>query len=246
MRIALLTDIHANLEALDACIAAAAASRVDAWVCLGDIVGYGPDPSAVIDRIAGLGARGAVVIQGNHDAAAAAEQAGMSEKARLAIEWTRARLTAEERRYLRELPLDHRDGDRLYVHASANDPAEWHYVDAPSTAGASLAATDARFTFCGHTHQPALYHAHAGRAPTYFRPHADKSVPLPRMRRHVVVVGSVGQPRDRDARACWGLFDTSDSSIVMRRVPYDVDATMRKIKAAGLPEWLADRLALGR
>lgn len=246
MRIALLTDIHANIEALDACLAAAEAVHVDAWVCLGDLVGYGPDPKAVVERIAGLRARGAVVIQGNHDEAAAAETAAMSENARLAIDWTRARLSADERRFLRELPLQARDHDRLYVHASANDPAEWHYVDAPSTAGASLAATDARFTFCGHTHLPALYHALPGRAPAFFRPLADKPVPLSRLRRHVVVVGSVGQPRDRDPRACWGLFDTADNSIAMRRVPYDVDETMRKIKAAGLPEWLADRLAMGR
>jgi diadenosine tetraphosphatase ApaH/serine/threonine PP2A family protein phosphatase len=247
VRIALLADIHANVEALDVCLDAARNARVDRYVFLGDLVGYGPDPVAVIDRVAILREAGAVVIQGNHDeAAAVTTPSAMSIHARRALDWTRQQLSTTHAAFLGGLPIIDEDGDRLYVHASAAAPGEWRYLHDNADAIASLAACRSRVTFCGHTHVPALFHAQGGRAPSHFRPQANTPVALSKLRRYIVVLGAVGQPRDRDPRACWGLYDTRDDTITLRREPYDVETTTAKIMAADLPEWLATRLIDGR
>lgn len=246
MRIGLLTDIHANREALDACLADIDVEGCDLLVVLGDIVGYGPDPAYAVDRVRELAERGAVVVKGNHDEAAVAPRRGMSEHARRAIDWTRDGIDDDAKAYLDALPFSVADEDRLYVHAGAADPARWVYVDDIESAAQSFAGSTARSIFCGHTHLPALFHMLPGRRPQHFRPLDNKPVPLSQGRRNLIVVGSVGQPRDRNPKACWGLLDTAERSVTMRRVPYDLDTTMRKINDAGLPEWLALRLAEGR
>ena len=246
MRIGLFSDIHGNREAFDACIADARGAGLDRIVVLGDLVGYGPDPAYVVDRVRALADEGALVLRGNHDDYAVRPRRGMSENARIAIEWTHERLDSDALGYLGALPLEIPDGERLYVHASAADPASWTYVDDRDAAEACLAATGARQIYCGHTHVPALYHSIAGRKPEHFRPLPNKPIPLSSARRYVLVTGAVGQPRDRNPNACWGLLDTEAKSVTLMRVPYDVDATMRKINDAGLPEWLGRRLKEGR
>lgn len=246
MRIGLLSDIHGNREALDACLASLAEERCDRVVVLGDLVGYGPDPVYVVDRVRELAERGAIVIRGNHDDYVARPRRGMSEHAKTAIDWTRTRLDAETQAYLGALPLSVREDDRLYVHASADEPADWTYVDDVDTADRSLQATDARHVYCGHTHVPALFHAMPGRRAQYFRPLPNRPIPFVASRRYLLVLGAVGQPRDRNPNACWGLVDTDEPGVTLVRIPYDVDTTMRKINDAGLPEWLARRLAEGR
>jgi diadenosine tetraphosphatase ApaH/serine/threonine PP2A family protein phosphatase len=251
VRIALISDIHGNREALEAVLADIEAAGVDEIVCLGDVVGYGADPEAVTERIARLVEDGAICVKGNHDAAIETGGRRMSENAAIAIEWTARRLGDDHKRFLKGLPLAEHDGDLLFVHASADKPEGWTYVVSADEAAASLDATDARVTFCGHTHVPAHFSILHGISGTTgktvtFRPVADRPVPLSRIRRHLAVMGAVGQPRDGDPRACWGLYDGLAGEITWRRVPYDVETAVRKIKDAGLPDRLASRLIDGR
>ncbi len=246
MRIAILTDIHANREALEAVVASARTTGVDRFVLLGDIVGYGPDPEFTIETAARLVEEGAVAIKGNHDEAATLERFSMSPNAREAMNWTKKRLHKDHLRFLGALPMQHRDGDILYVHASAHEPEKWHYLDGMEAAARCAAATDARRVFCGHTHIPVHFHGLSGKPLQPFIPLPGKPVPLSPLRRSVTVVGAVGQPRDGIAPACYGLLDTGERTITMVRVAYDTEETMRKIKDYGLPLWLGMRLQIGR
>jgi diadenosine tetraphosphatase ApaH/serine/threonine PP2A family protein phosphatase len=246
MLTAILTDIHANREAFDAVLKAADTLGAERFVLLGDLVGYGPDPAYAVERTAELAGRGAVVIRGNHDDAVSSGTRGMSEMARKALEWTLPRLTAEHRHFLASLPLTVEDEDRLYVHDSADEPGRWHYVDNVDGAARCLAACTARTVFCGHTHVPVLYYALSGKVPFAFKPLDGVAAPLSPLRRHVAVVGSVGQPRDGNPAACFAMLDTNANTVTMVRVPYDWDRTAAKIEAAGLPGWLGMRLKVGR
>ncbi len=245
MRIAFLTDIHANLEALQAALRALDTFGYDKLVILGDLVGYGPDPVAVVEIIADLVDKGAMCIKGNHDEAASIGPGGMSENARVAMIWTQTQLQAAQISFLNALPLQIDDEDRLYVHASADKPAKWPYINSVERAELCLDSTSARLVFVGHTHIPAIYHALPGRPPVAFKPLRDVAVPLSGMRRAVIVVGAVGQPRDDISAACFGMFDISQRTIAMRRVAYDHSETAEKIRRAGLPFWLGERLAIG-
>jgi len=246
MRIGLLTDIHANREALDAVLAAARRDGVDRLVLLGDLVGYGPDPEYVVDTTARLVADGAIALKGNHDEAVSLKKLAMSENARVAMEWTQPRLDEAQKAFLAALPMTHEEDDRLFVHASASRPQDWLYVNSVAAAAASLAATAARYTFCGHTHLPAHFHSLGGRPPQVFVPIANTALPLSPLRRSVTVVGAVGQPRDGIAAACYGLLDLRERTVTMRRIPYAAEETLRKIKESGLPAWLGMRLLVGR
>ena len=245
MLIALLADIHANREALEACLDDASREGADDLVFLGDLVGYGPDPAWVVERVAGLVAGGALAVQGNHDAAAAGGSETMSSLAEAAIRWTRERLEAVHKDFLRTLPLDLNEDDRLYVHASASAPEDWIYLVGAREAFHSFRATAQRLTFCGHTHKPALFNESATSLPHHHVPVDDAPVPLLAQRRWIAVLGAVGQPRDHNPAACYGLLDTAANRLTFRRVPYDVDVTARKIVKAGLPEALARRIVSG-
>lgn len=245
MLIALLADIHANREAMSACLADAESANVDRYVFLGDFVGYGADPAWVVDRVATMGAAGAVVVRGNHDAAIGDPREGMVAEAQTAIDWTRSRLDNAQKGFLANLPLAVEEDDRLFVHASACAPHTWIYLFDAREAEQSLMATNQRLTFCGHTHVPALFHATAMTPPQRHVPIAAKPTPLLAQRRWVAVLGSVGQPRDKNPTACYGLFDDVRNTLTYVRVPYDADLAARKIRAAGLPEILAARLTLG-
>jgi diadenosine tetraphosphatase ApaH/serine/threonine PP2A family protein phosphatase len=247
MRIAFLADIHANREAFDAALDALPALAAGRIVVLGDLVGYGPDPGYVVDRVTELVEAGAFCLKGNHDEAAVTGPArGMNELARTAIEWTREQLNPAQIEFLDRLPLTIAEEDRLYVHASAHEPAAWRYVDNQAEAVLCLEASASRVIVCGHTHVPALFYALRGKQPSLFIPKPNRPAPLFRLCRHIVVAGSVGQPRDSNPAACIGMLDTVDSSFAMMRIPYDHDATMRKIAEAGLPVWLGMRLKIGR
>lgn len=246
MRIAVLADIHANREALDAVREAIAAEAPDRIVIAGDIVGYGPDPAYAVEMAADYAARGAQILLGNHDQAVLKDDRGMNETARDAIRWTRRQLSDDHRAFLAALPLTAAEEDRLYVHASADAPDRWHYVHDAQAAGRSFAATGARLIVCGHTHVPAVFYARAGHWPVAFAPLDNQPAPLIATRRHLVVAGSVGQPRDGNPAACFALIDLGQGCVTMRRVPYDAEATARKVLAAGLPARLAARLVSGR
>lgn len=246
MRIAILSDIHANREAFDAVLEVVRKQAPDQLVLLGDLVGYGPDPVYVVEKAAHLVEGGAFCIKGNHDEAAALGRTDMTENARTAIEWTRERLARAQLDFLAQLPLSSRSGDRLYVHASAERPEKWLYIRDVDAAERCLSSSDARFIFCGHTHIPAIYYALPGRRPVHFRPLDNVGAPLSELRRHLVVVGAVGQPRDGNPAACFALLDTERREVTMVRVPYDHEKTARKIQASGLPGWLGMRLKIGR
>lgn len=246
MRIAFLADIHANREAFEAVLEKVGALAPDRIVLLGDIVGYGPDPEYAVEKAAELVERGAICLKGNHDEAAVSGPRGMSENARVAANWTMERLSPAHVRFLDNLPMTAQEDDRAYVHASAYHPDQWPYVRDVDSAGRCLAASAAVAIFCGHTHVPAVYYGLAGRRPVHHQPVPETDTPLLPTRRHVVVVGAVGQPRDGIPAACFGLLDTDRASVTMMRAPYDYEATGRKIRAAGLPAWLAMRLAVGR
>lgn len=245
MLIALLADIHSNREALDACLADARQEGADQYVFLGDLVGYGPDPVAVVERIAALAQQGALVIQGNHDAAAVGVPMPLNPIARVAIEWTKRQLDADHSRFLQKLPLDLNEDDRLYVHASAASPEDWIYMLGAREAFQSFRATAQRLTFCGHTHMPAVFNESSSGMPQKHVPVDNCPMPLLNQRRWIAVLGAVGQPRDRNNAACYGLLDTVTNRLTYQRVPYDVDVTARKTLAAGLPEALAKRLLAG-
>lgn len=247
MNLALLADVHANLEALSACLADARERGADRLAFLGDVVGYGADPERVVDTVAALVAGGALAVRGNHDdAAVTGDAADMHGAAKKAIAWTRARLDAGQRAFLAGLPLAVRGDGFLLVHASPERPADWTYVTDPLRAARGLAAAaPATWAFCGHVHEPVLYTEGAAARPVPFRPVPGVAIPVPPHRRWLAVVGSTGQPRDGNTAACYAMLDTDRATLTFFRVPYDWRAAADKVRAAGLPASLARRLERG-
>ena len=246
MRLAVFTDIHANRQAFSACLDFAQAHGAERTICLGDYVGYGADPEWTVEVVMALVERGAIAVRGNHDSAIGTPTVSMNAEAQAAIEWTRGRLSAAQRRFLAELPLTFQEDDRLYVHSEASNPGRWRYVQNALDAARSIVATPAHVTFCGHIHMPALYSLSSAAKMTSFVPRSGVPVQLLEGRRWLAVLGSVGQPRDGDPAASFAMFDTASREITYCRVPYDVDTAARRIRQNGLPFWLADRLLVGR
>ena len=218
-----------------------AAPRADGVLCLGDTVGYGADPLACIETVA---ARAQTVIGGNHEWAVAGrlDLGWFNRHARAAAEWTRERLDDDHRAWLDSLPLAAEIGDATLVHASPAQPEEWDYVVSAEDGFAALGACLTRGCFIGHSHRPGVWSV--GSAGAEHRP-GGGAVVREQGRRYLVNVGSVGQPRDRDARAAYAVWDVERGRVEIRRVAYDVAGARRKIEAAGLPRFLADRLAAG-
>ncbi|GIQ78518.1 metallophosphoesterase family protein [Bradyrhizobium sp. ma5] len=246
MRLALFADIHANRQAFAACLDAARARGAKRLICLGDVVGYGADPEWAVDTVMDLVADGAIAVRGNHDNAIGVPSDSMNADAQAAIDWTRGRLSGEQKAFLAELPMSREEDNRLYVHSEASDPVKWRYVRDTSDAARSMMATELQITFCGHIHRPGLYSMSSTAKMTSFVPTAGVAVQLLTGRRWLAVLGSVGQPRDGDPAASFAMFDTASREITYHRVPYDVATAAARIKASGLPLWLADRLAVGR
>jgi diadenosine tetraphosphatase ApaH/serine/threonine PP2A family protein phosphatase len=247
VKLALFADIHSNLEALTACLDHAKALGAERYAFLGDLVGYGADPVAVLERVEQHAADGAAVVLGNHDAAAIGRPTpGLNSLAQAAIDWTRERLGKRQRAFLAALPLTVRDDNLLFVHASAAVPERWTYVTGARQAQLSMAAGGgAGFIFSGHVHEQKLYYTGAGGYPLPFRPVAGTPIPTARHRQWLAIVGSTGQPRDRNTAACYALADLERARLTFFRVPYDYGSAAQKIRAAGLPERLARRLERG-
>jgi diadenosine tetraphosphatase ApaH/serine/threonine PP2A family protein phosphatase len=245
MKIAVLSDIHGNLEALRACLAHAEREGAGMHAFLGDLVGYGADPVACLGLLADYAGKGALLVRGNHDEAALGGLAeSMNFVAREAAYWTRAQLGAAEREFLSSLPLIVRRGDLLFVHASADVPQAWTYIASARQAERSMGATDASVTFAGHIHHQALFFSAGGRVRA-FQPVPGVPIPLAGRRRWLAIAGSVGQPRDGNNAAAYALFDEEERMLTFFRVPYDHMTAARKIIEAGLPERLARRLQRG-
>jgi diadenosine tetraphosphatase ApaH/serine/threonine PP2A family protein phosphatase len=251
MKLALLSDVHANLQAFDACIADACRSGAERFVLLGDFVGYGGDPAVALERVMQLVDDGALAVRGNHDDWAVQPPARNLALGERSAAWTHAQLSSAQRDFLAALPLVRTLEDCLFVHASAHEPDRWTYVDDTSTATRSLLAAQAqhsqtRFVFGGHVHRQSLYYLGSERRLMAFAPTPGIAIPTPRHRSWLATVGSVGQPRDGRPDAMYALFDTQSARLRFQRVPYDIDAAMRAIERAGADDHAARRLALGR
>ncbi len=247
MKCAVITDLHANREAVEAVLDHARRHGAQRWVLLGDFVGYGADPAWVVDQVRELVRQGAVVVMGNHDQAVVRGAApGMRADARFVVEWTRAQLSTTQLDFLAGLPMTQRHADQLYVHANAWAPAGWEYVQSRNDAVRSLHATDCRYTFCGHMHEPKLFNLSSIGKAGDFVPTAGVTIPVPKHRQWLVIPGSAGQPRDGNPAACYAMFDDDQSLLTFHRVPYDHDSAGAKILAAKLPQRLATRLEEGQ
>ena len=245
MLIALLSDVHANLEALTRCLEHARERGAERFNFLGDLVGYGADAAAVVDIVQQHARDGAVVILGNHDAAVEVEETYFNHAARAAIDWARDTLTPEQKAFVRGLPLIVREGPVCYVHATALNPERWDYIDSPGAAQRCANAANTSYTFCGHVHDQVLYFENSRGRMSEFRPFPGTAIPVRNHRRWVAIVGSVGQPRDRNPAAAYVLFDPARQELTFHRVGYDASSAADKIRKAGLPESLAQRVELG-
>lgn len=250
MRLALMSDIHSNIHALDACLAHAQAQGVDQCAILGDLVGYGPDPARVLDRVMTLSLQGAIVLKGNHDELALNPPATLVKNEDQGAGWTHQQLRADQRAFMEGLPLSARWESALLVHASAKDPKRWTYVvDARSAQNSLDAATqddNVTHVFGGHVHLQTLYYRGAGGKLMPFTPSVGVTVPVPKHRQWLATIGSVGQPRDGNQRAMYAIFDAKALTLTFHRVAYDHMAVARATREAGLPEFFAARLEIGR
>lgn len=245
MRIGILGDIHGNAEALRAVVAALRREAVDVWVQVGDIVGYGPEPSVCIDIVRELGC---ITCLGNHDAAVLGllDTSYFNNFARAAIHWTTPRLRPGDFEFLRSLALVVKCPEFTVVHGTLHMPDQFGYVISQVEAMDSLEQQETRLCFVGHSHVPAVYmRRNASPREIVVRPQSEVEVSYRGYDRVLMNVGSVGQPRDEDPRAAYGLVDTDREIAWVKRVHYDIAGVQRKIRDAGLPEVLANRLALG-
>jgi predicted phosphodiesterase len=241
-KFAIFSDIHGNLEALEAVLAEITAERVQEMICLGDIVGYGPNPAECLEMIRCLGCS---VVMGNHDEACiepAMEQA-LNEYARAGIVFARNQLSNAQKGWLRNRPMQLDFDDFTAVHASLSDDEPWQYVLSPTDALRHFMFQDKSLCFCGHSHRPGVWTLE-GRRVRCLAPASNVTLPLGA--RTLVNVGSVGQPRNLRPEACYVIYNRVALSVGFRFVPYNVKQTQGKILAAGLPRFLAQRLALGR
>ena len=240
MRIALFGDIHANLEALEAVLADAAAQGVTDYVCTGDVVGYNADPVACLEKVRDMNCP---TVKGNHDEDASGSHSldAMNPIAAAALEWTRSQLSDDQRHWLRHLRMVRQVNDFTVVHSTLDQPSNWNYVTNRFDAMANFSYQFTQVCFNGHTHVPRVY----VKVDKVMEIPAD-SIVIEVGSKYFINIGSVGQPRDGDWRAAYAVYDTDQKSVFIRRVEYDVATTQKKILAAGLPEMLAERIAEGR
>lgn len=236
MRIAIISDIHANLEALTKALDVIDEQKPDEIICLGDVVGYGPDPNQCVDLIRD---RAQVVLMGNHDYAVTHTEAteNFNPVAKEAVFWTREQISEDNLNFLSVLPYTHKRDKVYFVHSTPFEPQEWHYVFTLNDALSQFAYFDEMVCFIGHSHVPQIYYN-------------DTSVPisfdLSKDAKYLINVGSIGQPRDGNPRLSFGIFDIDQWHYQPFRSEYDMEKTAKKIRERGLPPFLADRLIKGR
>jgi predicted phosphodiesterase len=240
MRIALFGDIHANLEALDTVLEDAAAHDCTDWVCLGDVVGYNADPVACLERVRAMDIP---VVKGNHDEDASGDHSleSMNPVAAEALEWTRKQLNDEQREWLRTLRMVRQIQDFTVVHSTLDQPQSWGYVTNKFDAMSNFSYQFTQVCFHGHTHVPRVF-VKTQRV----QEEPAESIAVEDGAKYFINVGSVGQPRDGDWRACYAIYDLDSRTVNFRRLEYDLPTAQKKILAAKLPESLASRLEDGR
>jgi predicted phosphodiesterase len=242
MKIALISDIHANLEALEAVFQDIEKQDVDGTICLGDVIGYGCNPNECFDLV---NTKCRQTLMGNHEYIAMGLLEGhqLNEVAMESSEWTRKQLSDNTMSSLADLELDARIEGAYLVHASPDEPSDWHYILKPPHAESAFKSFDENICFFGHSHLPMIFSLSpngrlSGKNGHDFDPDPDC--------RYLVNVGSVGQPRDRDPRACYVVYDSSIGEVCYRRVEYDIEFAQKKMTEAKLPDMLIERLAAGR
>jgi predicted phosphodiesterase len=240
MRFAILSDLHANLEATEAVLADARERNCTDYICLGDVVGYNANPHECLEIVQKLECP---VVKGNHD-----EQASLAESSRdfnalaeMAINWTREQLSEADKEWLRALPFTRTVRDFTIVHATLDAPDQWGYVFNTLDAAASFTYQHTTVCFFGHTHVAGAFVRDGG----VKRVKADQLLIEPD-NKYFINTGSVGQPRDGDWRAAYCIYDIEQNSVEQRRLEYDLETAQQKIIKAGLPRLLAERLKLGR
>ena len=236
------SDIHSNATAFKAVLESMRDNGVERKVCLGDIVGYGVDTDECVDLVR---ENMDFCLIGNHDSVAVKNESseGFNPYAKQAIEWTQKHLSKESVAYIRSLPYIHEENDICFVHASPLSPADWVYVTDLEDALNAFDHFSERYCFVGHTHSPVIIASRPMAIPKILD---EYEYVIANTERLLVNVGSVGQPRDRDPRACWCLLDTETKCVRLIRVDYDVLETQERMKKAGMPSFLIDRLSVGR
>lgn len=243
MRYAILGDIHANLTALETVLRALEPMGVDQILSVGDLVGYGPSPKETIERVREAGI---LSVRGNHDEACSGrmEPLFFSDSARRVAEWTRGELSDAEKCWLADLPLTLDLEGCSLAHATYDYPREFRRVTTLRDARATLEQIPSRVCFVGHTHVPvAILQREAGSHELTYSVSSD--LDLSATHRALINPGSVGQPRDEDPRAAFGIFDVERSRYQLHRVPYDIAQEAERVRRAGIPSFLAERLELG-
>ncbi len=242
MKFGIFSDVHGNLEALDAVLQLLRDKGATRFVCCGDIVGYGPDPNLCVETIRRMHC---ACVAGNHDYGAVGKVPidGFNSAATQALLWTRDQLTDSNRLYLENLYLIDEEDPLLIVHSSPSAPDGWEYVFTLREAEEEMDCYSGCICVVGHSHYPFVVERTPGEPARMVRQDHFEIRPDTK---YFINAGSVGQPRDGDQRACCLLFDAGAESMTLFRVPYDIQAVQRKIRAAGLPEFLASRLEIGR
>ncbi len=242
MKYAIIGDIHSNLEALNAVLEDAESQNVDKYVCVGDVVGYNANPRECLQKLNDLDC---AIVKGNHDYYCSVDTMlnGFNPLAAKVIDWTRKQLTPEERAFLAELPYKKRVGKFTIVHSTLDMPEKWGYVFDKYEADANFTYQRTTVCFFGHTHVPLAFERHDVHEVIQGRYERIKVV---LGCRYFINIGSVGQPRDGNPKAAYGIYDMNEGIIELRRIAYNVVVTQRKILDAGLPRELAIRLQLGQ
>lgn len=236
------SDIHGNLQALEAVINSMKEHDVERQVCLGDLVGYGVSPNECVDRV---NENADIVIMGNHDSVAAGLESSkkFNNFAQYAIDWTAEILTEEHKNYLRSLPYFKAENDLYFVHATPKAPAEWVYVNSLDESVDAFDFFKEKMCFIGHTHYPLITKMNRNED---FKVLDEFEYTVADDERVVVNVGSVGQPRDRNSDASWCLVDTETNYIKIVRVPYNIKAAQDEMRKLDFPDFLINRLSEGR
>jgi predicted phosphodiesterase len=244
MKIAIISDIHANIEALEAVIGDINQQGIDAIICLGDVVGYGANPN---ECVAVVSKQCPVTLLGNHDAAALGNLSTehFNIHAKLAIEWTVDHLNSKSSSFLDGLPLAKNSASQTYVHATPYEPKMWYYITSLEEAAFNFQHFSSQFCFVGHTHIPIII-VLDNKSELYV--HQEPQIDYGDLNdsRFLINVGSVGQPRDHNPDACYGILDDKEKVFCYRRVKYDISKAQAKMKKIKMPEFLIQRLAEGR
>lgn len=244
MRIAIISDIHGNLEALTSIFEDIDSQNINEVVCLGDVIGYGPNPNECIKIVRD---RCPIVIQGNHDAAALDSELmnNFNSNAKAAMEWTKKILTEESYEFLQSLPLRIISEDKTYVHATPFEPKRWYYITSLEEAAFNFQYFQTKFCFVGHTHIPVIIMIGLNNRikvvqeqQFHYGAHKDSQF--------LINVGSSGQPRDRNPKVSYGILDSEQETFEFRRLDYDMESCQKKMIAANFPEFLYTRLAEGK